>query len=95
MTQQFNVGEICIVQHADSPYAHLNGTECVVVDAFSIFCALQHCDYLIKCVDGEKYLARQYHLRKKRPPQQYSGETRIRELFDQSPVERSEPAEIA
>lgn len=91
--QTFSVGEICIVQHVVSLYVHLNGTECEVVEAFSIFCALQHCDYIIKCVDGEKYFARQYHLRKKRPLQQYSGELRIRELFDQSPVKQ--PAEIA
>ncbi|MFC7515069.1 hypothetical protein ACFQUU_08640 [Herbaspirillum sp. GCM10030257] len=97
MNETFEVGEIAIVQHAATgPCEHLNGTECEVIEVWGRPFRINGITYkyLIRCVDGDLYNAASYHLRKKRPPQQFEGELRIMRMFNSSPVERTsmEPA---
>lgn len=100
MSEQFEVGEAAIIVNQVDSYAYLNGVECIVTGEFRL---RERADgttggrvfrnsYLIEA-DGQEFNALPIDLRKKRPPQQYSGELRIRELFDAAPVKQ--PAEIA
>jgi hypothetical protein len=95
VSDTFKVGEIAIIQNA--ALAYLNEMECEVIAVYSppLRWGRLEAHYSIRAANGEVYAAARYHLRKKRPPQQHSGELRIRELFDQSPVEQLVPAEIA
>jgi hypothetical protein len=95
MSDSFKVGEIAIIQNA--ALTHLNEMECEVVCVYSppLRWGGIEAHYSIRAANGEEYAAARYHLRKKHPPQQYTGELRIRELFCQSPVEQLVPAEIA
>lgn len=98
MSEQFSVGEIAIVQNAHPIVAHLNGTECEVLEVFSpplIDEAGNEVNYIVLAEDGNKYGAGRHHLRKKRPPTEYTGELRIMELFTKPPVVQPEPEECA
>lgn len=65
MSEQFNVGDVCVTQNADR-YPEFNGVEVTVVAVY---------DGQIYMLDlkepstGLAFLARDYQLRKKRPPE--------------------------
>jgi hypothetical protein len=102
MTAQFKVDEVAVFQNARFLFEK-EGADVLVVAPLDMYQFLdrptnlrvRETGYLVLFPDGEEIFARPHQLRKKRPPQQYSGELRIRELFDQSPVEQLVPAEIA
>jgi hypothetical protein len=102
VSDTFKVGEIAILQNG-SVYIELNETECEIIGGLEMrkgrdpvtFQSTAGEMYLIRAVNNKVLNVYPRNLRKKRPPQQYSGELRIRELFDQSTVEQLVPAEIA
>jgi hypothetical protein len=100
MNPTFEIGEIAIVQNQVAEFAWANGTEVIVISELSthwVFNALTWQDeyvlgYVVLDSDGCQAVYLVADLRKKRPPPEYTGETRIRELFNVSPVQEPELA---
>lgn len=90
MSEQFKVGEIAILQNLVGNSAIYNGVEVEILgplalvklaagDAMAYRISLPHPN---PCAD---YHAQHIHLRRRKPPTVYTGEIRIRELFDLVP----------
>lgn len=99
MSEQFSIGEIAVIQNQVGEASILNGAECIVRSPWQWHRCYtsgtgEDCDVygyevdVIGQFDGAVF--RLSELRKKRPPQSDTGETRIRELFDKPPVVQPE-----
>lgn len=97
MSEQFKAGEIATVKNDPSftpdhlwvyegeDVEIIGGVGVHMTDDFKFMYG-----YVVLARDGCEYLCHPHELRKKRGPQQYSGELRIMELFRQSPVKQQE-----
>lgn len=88
----FKVGEIAILCNLVGVNAKYIGAECEIIEglaqyvgpAVSLdghFAIINSMSYKIRVCDGLILLAKPHVLRKKYPPVEYTGETRIAELF--------------
>lgn len=91
----FKVGEIAIFQNA-IVYAQYNGVECEITQGLHSFRDGRTGEvwqgYSVRFADGFEGAAQPRQLRKKQPPQSYTGELRIIELFNAQPVKVGELA---
>lgn len=97
MTEQFTVGTICEYQNLTGPYAHVNGMECEVIAPLEERYAVDAKGrfgygpmYIVREAMGDWAIEARY-LRRKPPKATDTGEMRIKELFDKSPVVQPEP----
>lgn len=100
MSELFKVGEIVVGQNMIL-VPHLNGVDLEVIGDLELRVFLDAITgkvnpaefrYLIRCPDGIEWAALPHQLRRKQPPQSYTGELRIIELFNVQPVKVGEPA---
>lgn len=96
MSDTFKIGEVAILQNCEY-YPELNGVEVTIMSTLgkrattNMGVITAHLTDLMH--DGVYISAQPYKLRKKRPPQNDTGEIRIRELFNVTPiVKQSETA---
>lgn len=98
MNGQFKVGDICIGQRF-VVLAHRNEMECEILGGLEM--RLGRCSitgriykaafYDVRWSDGGERLVSAHNLRRKPPKATDTGESRIRELFDNAPIKQPEP----
>jgi hypothetical protein len=97
MSEQFKVGEICIVQNATHNSEKYNGTECVVVSGWELRVASIGKEYLmclVRLCDGKELYACDFHLRRKPPKQGLTewANAKVKQLLSMQPIKEQEPA---
>lgn len=100
MSEPLSINDVCIGQHFVID-TDRNGMECVIIGGLQDGIGFDRLGvirmgpaYLVHWADGEEGVVAPRNLRKKRPPQEYAGELRIRELFNQPPVTSPANAEV-